>query len=129
MNQGARLSIFQKQMYRARNGHPAAMADVIVITLDDFPVFSNRVFVLKSTHNLYRPAFSDGRKSFLLDIIKLTAFYVPDIFSLNGQNQEYTLHVRLANQTDRTGCKLANVWHGQESKSQIILGSWGHFEI
>ena len=41
-----------KQMYRATNGHPAAIADVIFMAFHDFPVFSNRVFVLKPTHNL-----------------------------------------------------------------------------
>ena len=53
MNQGAGLPIFQKQMYRATNGHPATMADVIFITFDDCLVFSNRFLVLKPTHNLY----------------------------------------------------------------------------
>ena len=52
MNQGAGLPYFQKQMYRATNGHPATIADVIFITFDDCPVFPNRVFVLKPTHNL-----------------------------------------------------------------------------
>ena len=39
MNQGAHLSIFQKQMYRAANDHPAAMADADLITFDDFQSF------------------------------------------------------------------------------------------
>ena len=73
--------IFQKQIYRATNGHPAAMAramaDVILITFGNFPVILNRISVLNPHTTCTNLHFLMAKSCLFLEIIKLRVFYVP----------------------------------------------------